>query len=197
MRKVRLNSGFNYMQTRNLAEEATFLGNCAEAIRMFVAQPGPDVVDAVKQTLVEAQKSVDRLNKYANSASVNSARLPVGGEQNDVDAEFLDEASSIIGLEDGQSIDLSKAQLLYNEDTMELMLTDEDEVPDGYDVVGVVEETPASDDSNEDEDDDGEAKEPEDAESADKETTDDASAEEQPAAPKAESESPAEESEEF
>lgn len=196
MRKIRLNSGLSSDMRRRILQDVNLISANLDFVQRAVAVNDTSI-GSIKEALAKASATMIALENYVGSKSVNSARLPVGGEQDDVDAEFLDNADSILGLEDGQSIDLSKAQLLYNEDTMELVLTDEDEVPDGYAVVGVVEETPATDNSNEDEDDDGEAKEPEDAEAADKETTDDASAEEQPAAPKAESESPAEESEEF
>lgn len=196
MRKVRLNSSIPQDVRQKILKDIHIVDNGIEFIKMCVAQPAEGAIDSIKQTLVYILATVKDLTNYVGAQSINSARLPVGGAQTDVDAEFLEEVSSIIGLEDGQSIDLSRAQLLYNEDTMELILTDEEEVPDGYDVVGVVTETPATDDSNED-DDDEEDKEPKNAESADKETTENNSTEEQPAEPKTESAAPSEESEEF
>lgn len=147
MRKVRLNSSIVYENQRQLIDDMRFIGDCVEAVEMFVAAPGPDVDTAVKAALTEMQKQLDQVMKYMGMLKMNSAKLPVGGENEDVDAEFMDEVDSILGLEDGQSIDISKARLAYNEDTQELMLTDEDDIPEGYEVVGEVVETPDTDDS--------------------------------------------------
>ena len=81
---------------------------------------------------------------------VNSARLPVGGEADSDDTAFLEDVDSVLGLENGESIDISKAQLLYNQDTLELMLTDEDDIPDGFEVVGTVVETEDTENAAED-----------------------------------------------
>lgn len=166
MRKVRLNSSIVYEKQRQLIDDMRFIGDCVQAVEMFVAAPGPDVDTAVKAALTEMQKQLDQVMKYMGMLKMNSAKLPVGGEHEDVDSEFMDEVDSILGLEDGQSIDISKARLAYNEDTQELMLTDEDDIPEGYEVVGEVVETPDTDDSveeteTEDEGDEAEAPVPE------------------------------------
>ena len=153
MRKVRLNSGIVQDNARQLLADMHYLGNCIEAVEMFVAAPGPDVDNAVKKTLIELQRQLDNVMGYMGMLKVNSAKLPVGSETASDDTAFLEAADSVLGLEDGESIDISKAQLLYNEDTLELMLTDEEDVPEGFDVVGTVVET---EDTEEDTEDDAE-----------------------------------------
>lgn len=149
MRKVRLNSGIVQDNARQLLADMQYLGNCIEAVEMFVAAPGPDVDSAVKQTLIEAKKQLEKVMGYMGMLKVNSAKLPIGSETESDDTTFLEAADSVLGLEDGESIDISKAQLLYNEDTLELMLTDEDEIPEGFDVVGTVVETEETEDDAE------------------------------------------------
>lgn len=149
MRKVRLNSGIVQDNARQLLADMHYLGNCIEAVEMFVAAPGPDVDSAVKQTLIEAKKQLEKVMGYMGMLKVNSAKLPIGSETESDDTTFLEAADSVLGLEDGESIDISKAQLLYNEDTLELMLTDEEEIPEGFDVVGTVVETEETEDDAE------------------------------------------------
>lgn len=149
MRKVRLNSGIVQDNARQLLADMHYLGNCIEAVEMFVAAPGPDVDNAVKQTLIEAKKQLEKVMGYMGMLKVNSAKLPIGSETESDDTTFLEAADSVLGLEGGESIDISKAQLLYNEDTLELMLTDEDEIPEGFDVVGTVVETEETEDDAE------------------------------------------------
>lgn len=149
MRKVRLNSGIVQDNARQLLADMHYLGNCIEAVEMFVAAPGPDVDNAVKQTLIEAKKQLEKVMGYMGMLKVNSAKLPIGSETESDDTTFLEAADSVLGLEDGESIDISKAQLLYNEDTLELMLTDEEEIPEGFDVVGTVVETEETEDDAE------------------------------------------------
>lgn len=149
MRKVRLNSGIVHDNARQLLDDTHYLGNCVKAIEMFVAAPGPDVDNAVKKTLIELQRQLDNVMGYMGMLKVNSAKLPVGSETASDDTAFLEAADSVLGLEDGESIDISKAQLLYNEDTLELMLTDEEDVPEGFDVVGTVVETEDTEDDAE------------------------------------------------
>ena len=149
MRKVRLNSGIVQDNARQLLDDMHYLGNCVEAIEMFVAVPGPDVDNAVKKALIEAQRQLDKVMGYMGMLKVNSAKLPIGSETESDDTTFLEAADSVLGLEDGESIDISKAQLLYNEDTLELMLTDEEEVPEGFEVVGTVVETEETEDDAE------------------------------------------------
>ena len=149
MRKVRLNSGIVQDNARQLLADMRYLANCIEAVEMFVAAPGPDVDSAVKQTLIEAKKQLEKVMGYMGMLKVNSAKLPIGSETESDDTTFLEAADSVLGLEDGESIDISKAQLLYNEDTLELMLTDEEEIPEGFDVVGTVVETEETEDDAE------------------------------------------------
>ena len=163
MRKVRLNSGIVHDNARQLLDDTHYLGNCVKAIEMFVAAPGPDVDNAVKKTLIELQRQLDNVMGYMGMLKVNSAKLPVGSETASDDTTFLEAADSVLGLADGESIDISKAQLLYNEDTLELMLTDEEDVPEGFDVVGTFVET---EDTKEDTEKDTEKDTKDDAEEA-------------------------------
>ena len=52
--------------------------------------------------------------------------------ENPVDEEFLNDVSSIITLEDGTSLDLRKARLLYNPNTHQVQLTDADANPKDF-----------------------------------------------------------------
>ena len=164
MRKVRLNSGIVQDNARQLLADMHYLGNCIEAVEMFVAAPGPDCDSKVKESLIHVQKQLDKVKGYMGMMRVNSARLPVGGEADSDDTAFLEDVDSVLGLENGESIDISKAKLLYNQDTLELMLTDEDDIPDGFEVVGTVVET---------EDTENAAEDAEDAEDQPKDTAED------------------------
>ena len=149
MRKIRLNSSIAPELRRKLLEDMKFFDSCKKAIEMFVTTPADNVERSIQQVLREAQKRLDTVMEYMGVTSVYSARLPVGGENSTADSQFLEDADSVLGLEDGQSINLSKAQLLYNEETLELILTDEETIPDGFAVVGIVQETEDSDNAAE------------------------------------------------
>lgn len=150
MRKVYLNSGVVQEHERQLLDDMHTVGNYIEAIEMFIVNPGPDCDDTVKESLICVQKQLDKIKGYMGMIRVNSARLPVGGEADSDDTAFLEDVDSILGLENGESIDISKAKLLYNQDTLELMLTDEDDIPDGFEVVGTVVETDDTENAAED-----------------------------------------------
>lgn len=49
-----------------------------------------------------------------------------------VDREFLQDLGSIITLEDGSSLDLSKARLLYNPNTKKIQISDSDSLPPDF-----------------------------------------------------------------
>lgn len=150
MRKIHLNSGVVQDHAQQLLDDMYTVGNYIEAIEMFIVNPGPNCDATVKEALIHVQKQLDKVKGYMGMMRVNSARLPVGGEANSDDTAFLEDADSILGLENGESIDLSKAQLLYNQDTLELMLTDEADIPDGFEVVGTVVETEDTENAAED-----------------------------------------------
>lgn len=150
MRKVHLNSGVVQENSYQLLDDMNTMSNYIEAIEMFVVNPGPDCDSTVKEALIHVQKQLDKVKGYMGMMRVNSARLPVGGEADSDDTAFLEDVDSVLGLENGASIDLSKAQLLYNQDTLELMLTDEDDIPDGFEVVGTVVETEDTENAAED-----------------------------------------------
>lgn len=64
---------------------------------------------------------------------INSATTVVPSQfDNPVDEEFLNDVSSIITLEDGSSIDLRKARLLYNPGTHQVQLTDSEANPKDF-----------------------------------------------------------------
>jgi hypothetical protein len=150
MRKIHLNSGVVQDHAQQLLDDMHTVGNYIEAIEMFIVNPGPNCDATVKEALIHVQKQLDKVKGYMGMMKVNSARLPVGGEANSDDTAFLEDADSILGLENGESIDLSKAQLLYNPDTLKLMLTDEADIPDGFEVVGTVVETEDTENAAED-----------------------------------------------
>lgn len=52
--------------------------------------------------------------------------------ENTVDREFLQDLGSVITLEDGSSLDLSKAKLLYNPNTKKIQISDSDNVPPDF-----------------------------------------------------------------
>lgn len=150
MRKVHLNSGAIQENSYQLLDDMNTMSNYIEAIEMFVTNPGPDCDATVKQALSHIQNLLDKVMGYTGIVKVNSAKLPIGGEADSDDTAFLEDVDSVLGLENGESIDISKAQLLYNQDTLELMLTDEDDIPDGFEVVGTVVETKDTENAAED-----------------------------------------------
>ena len=62
--------------------------------------------------------------KINSGASVMPSRF-----ENPADGEFLDDVSNIITLEDGTSLNLRKARLLYNPNTHQVQLTDAETNP--------------------------------------------------------------------
>ena len=150
MRKVHLNSGVVQNHAHQLLDDMHTVGDYIEAIEMFIVNPGPNSDATVKEALIHVQKQLDKVKRYMGMMRVNSARLPVGGEADSDDTAFLEDVDSILGLENGESIDLSKAQLIYNQDTLELILTDEADIPDGFEVVGTVVETEDTENAAED-----------------------------------------------
>lgn len=158
MRKVHLNCSVVQDHARQLLDDMHTIGDYIEAIEMFIVNPGPNSDATVKEALIRVQKQLDKVKGYMGMMRVNSARLPVGGEADSDDTAFLEDVDSILGLENGESIDLSKAQLIYNQDTLELILTDEADIPDGFEVVGTVVETEDTENAAEDAAEDAEDK---------------------------------------
>lgn len=199
MRKVHLNSGVVQEHARQLLDDMHTVSNYIEAIEMFVVNPGPDCDSTVKEALIRVQKQLDKVKGYMGLMRVNSARLPIGGEADSDDTAFLEDVDSVLGLENGESIDISKAKLLYNKDTLELMLTDEDDIPDGFEVVGTVVETEDTENAAEDAEDQPENTAEDTAENAaggeDAGTAEDTSTAEKPAGGASSEEKPAEEPE--
>lgn len=199
MRKVHLNSGVVQEHARQLLDDMHTVSNYIEAIEMFVVNPGPDCDSTVKEALIRVQKQLDKVKGYMGLMRVNSARLPIGGEADSDDTAFLEDVDSVLGLENGESIDISKAKLLYNKDTLELMLTDEDDIPDGFEVVGTVVETEDTENAAEDAEDQPENTAEDTAENAaggeDADSTENTSTTEEPAGGASSEEKPAEEPE--
>lgn len=199
MRKVHLNSGVVQEHARQLLDDMHTVSNYIEAIEMFVVNPGPDCDSTVKEALIHVQKQLDKVKGYMGLMRVNSARLPIGGEADSDDTAFLEDVDSVLGLENGESIDISKAKLLYNQDTLELMLTDEDDIPDGFEIVGTVVETEDTENAAEDAEDKPEDTAEDTAENAaggeDAGTAEDTSTTEEPAEGASSEEKPAEEPE--
>lgn len=199
MRKVHLNSGVVQEHARQLLDDMHTVSNYIEAIEMFVVNPGPNCDSTVKEALIHVQKQLDKVKGYMGLMRVNSARLPIGGEADSDDTAFLEDVDSVLGLENGESIDISKAKLLYNKDTLELMLTDEDDIPDGFEVVGTVVETEDTENAAEDAEDQPEDTAEDTAENAaggeDAGTAEDTSTAEKPAGGASSEEKPAAEPE--
>lgn len=64
---------------------------------------------------------------------INSgAHVTPGRFENPVDEEFLDDVKNIITLEDGTSLDLNRARLLYNPNTHQVQLTDSEANPKDF-----------------------------------------------------------------
>lgn len=63
---------------------------------------------------------------------INAASISPSRYEHEVDEEFLQEVSSIITLEDGSSINLEKAVLLYNPDSRQIQLSDSDVIPNNF-----------------------------------------------------------------
>lgn len=63
---------------------------------------------------------------------INSAAVSPSTYSNAVDEEFLQDMSSIITLEDGSSLDLKNAVLLYNPDNHKIQISDANNIPKGF-----------------------------------------------------------------
>lgn len=73
---------------------------------------------------------------------LDSAAVAPGKFERSVDDEFMQDLSSVIVLEDGSSLDLSKAVLLYNPNTHKIQLTDSNNVPKDFVQVATLTVTP-------------------------------------------------------
>lgn len=83
--------------------------------------------------------------KINSAASVSPSPF-----ENEVDEQFLQDLSSVITMEDGSSIDLSKAVLLYNPETKQIQISDAESYPNGFQQVATL--TPTSTESEADTD---------------------------------------------
>lgn len=63
---------------------------------------------------------------------INAAAVSPSTYANEVDEEFLQDMSSIITLEDGSSLDLKNAVLLYNPDNHKIQISDANNIPKGF-----------------------------------------------------------------
>lgn len=79
---------------------------------------------------------------------INAATVSPGRYQKDVDNEFMEEVSSIITLEDGTSLNLRNAVVLYNPDSRKIQITDSETIPSGYEQLATLRLTdePVADD---------------------------------------------------
>lgn len=69
---------------------------------------------------------------------VNSASVAPGRYDSEVDEQFMQDVGSIITLEDGSSLDLKRAVLLYNPKSKKIQLTDSDMYPADFIQVAVL-----------------------------------------------------------
>lgn len=65
--------------------------------------------------------------KINSAASVSPSQF-----ENDVDEQFMQDVGSIITLEDGSSLDLNKAMLLYNPKTRQIQISDSKDIPSNF-----------------------------------------------------------------
>lgn len=63
---------------------------------------------------------------------INSASVSPGRYEQDTDDEFMEDLSSVITLEDGSSLNLKRAVLLYDPDSHKIKLTDSSDIPNGF-----------------------------------------------------------------
>lgn len=63
---------------------------------------------------------------------INAAADISPGGFDDIDEQFMQDVGSIITLEDGSSLDLRKARLLYNPESRKIQLSDTDSSPAGF-----------------------------------------------------------------
>ena len=73
---------------------------------------------------------------------LNSAAVAPGKFEETVDDQFMQDMSSVITLEDGSSLDLKKAVLLYNPNTHKIQLTDSSDIPKDFIQVATLTVTP-------------------------------------------------------
>ena len=73
---------------------------------------------------------------------LNSAAVAPGKFEETVDDQFMQDMSSVITLEDGSSLDLKKAVLLYNPNTHKIQLTDSSDIPKDFTQVATLTVTP-------------------------------------------------------
>ena len=71
--------------------------------------------------------------------------------ENDVDEQFMQDVGSIITLEDGSSLDLRKAVLLYNPKTKKVQLSDSESYPEDFIQLASLNITPQKPEVSEDE----------------------------------------------
>lgn len=81
-----------------------------------------------------------------SGASVTPSRF-----ENPVDEEFLNDVKNIITLEDGTSLDLNRARLLYNPNTHQVQLTDAEANPKDFVQLATLTITPDKPEVNSDE----------------------------------------------
>lgn len=65
--------------------------------------------------------------KINSASSVSPSQF-----ENDVDEQFMQDVGSIITLEDGSSLDLNKAMLLYNPKTRQIQISDSKDIPSDF-----------------------------------------------------------------
>lgn len=73
---------------------------------------------------------------------INSASISPGQYDSEVDEEFMQDLSSLITLEDGSSLNLKNAVLLYNPKTHKIQLTDSKTTPDDFVQIATLNITP-------------------------------------------------------
>lgn len=81
----------------------------------------------------------------------SSAEVSPSQFENDIDEQFMQDVDSIITLEDGSSLDLKKAVLLYNPKTRKIQISDSDSYPDDFIQLASLNITPQKPEVSEDE----------------------------------------------
>lgn len=81
----------------------------------------------------------------------SSAEVSPSQFENDIDEQFMQDVGSIITLEDGSSLDLKKAVLLYNPKTRKIQVSDSDSYPDDFIQLASLNITPQKPEVSEDE----------------------------------------------
>ena len=90
------------------------------------------------------------MRKFKINCDATTSVSP-GRFENTVDEEFLQDLSSMITLEDGSSLDLRKAVLLYNPKTREIQLSDSETYPPDFIQVAALDITDIQPEVSEDE----------------------------------------------